>query len=160
MVCVSAGSDLQSFSGDCFARGWWDFKIPWVSDDAYGPHRVHKAAVASGRHMNVALPHISAPSFMVCDIAAGVVRDMQHDSSPAFMMCDFAAAGALRDMQHDSSPAFMMSTLQQGACGICSMIQTVRLALARVGGPSAQEHDLLIDPERMHDAYRPHSVWL
>ena len=53
--------------------------------------------------MNVALPHISAPSFMVCDIAAGVVRDMQHDSSPAFMMCDFAAAGALRDVQHDSS---------------------------------------------------------
>ena len=97
MVCVSAGSDLQSFSGDCFARGWWDFKIPWVSDDAYGPHRVHKAAVASGRHMNVALPHISAPSFMVCDIAAGVVRDMQHDSSPAFMVCDFAA-GALRDV--------------------------------------------------------------
>ena len=86
--------------------------------------------MASGRHMNVALPHISAPSFMVCDIAAGVVRDMQHDSSPAFMM----------------------STLQQGPCGICSMIQTVRLALARVGGPSAQEHDLLIDPERMHDA--------
>ena len=58
--------------------------------------------MASGRHVNVALPHISAPSFMVCDIAADVVRDMQHDSSPAFMVCDFAA-GALRDVQHDSS---------------------------------------------------------
>jgi hypothetical protein len=46
MVCVAAGSDLQSFGGDCFTRGWWDFQIPWVSDDAYGPHRVHKAAVA------------------------------------------------------------------------------------------------------------------
>jgi hypothetical protein len=79
MVCVTAGSDLQSFGGDCFARGWWDFQnpwvyddlqsfggdfftrgwrdfqIPWVSDDAYGPHCVHKAAVA-GLHMNVALP--------------------------------------------------------------------------------------------------------
>ena len=46
MVCVTAGSDLQSFGGDCFTRGWWDFQIPWVSDDAYGPHRVRKAAVA------------------------------------------------------------------------------------------------------------------
>jgi hypothetical protein len=40
---------------------------------------------------------------MVCDIAAGVVRDMPQNSSPAFMVCDFAAAGALRDVQHDSS---------------------------------------------------------
>jgi hypothetical protein len=35
----------------------WDFQISWVSDDAYGPHRVHKAAVA-GLHMNAVLPHI------------------------------------------------------------------------------------------------------
>ena len=98
MVCVSAGSDLQSFSGDCFARGWWDFKIPWVSDDAYGPHRVHKAAVASGRHMNVALPHISAPSFMVCDIAAGALRGLQHDSNNAAGTCEGGGAQAPKSM--------------------------------------------------------------
>jgi hypothetical protein len=78
MVCATAGSDLQSFGGDCFASGWWDFQIPWVSDDAYGPHRVLKA---SGRHMNVALPCIQALAFVLCDIAAGAVRDMQHDSN-------------------------------------------------------------------------------
>jgi hypothetical protein len=41
--------------------------------------------------------------WLLADIAAGVVRDMQHDSSPAFMKCDIAAAGAVRDVQHDSS---------------------------------------------------------
>ena len=70
-----------------------------VYDDAYGPHRMLKAF---GLHMNVALLRIKALAFVLCDIAAGVVRDMQHDSSPAFMVCDFAA-GALRDVQHDSS---------------------------------------------------------
>jgi hypothetical protein len=60
MVCVAAGSGLQSFGGDCFARGWWNFQIPWVSDDAYGPHRVLKAL---GLHMNVALPRIKALAF-------------------------------------------------------------------------------------------------
>jgi hypothetical protein len=51
-----------------------------------------------------------------------------------------------------------VTTVQQEPCRICSMIQTVRLARARVVGPSAEEHDL--DPERLRDAYRPHSVWL
>jgi hypothetical protein len=30
--------------------------------------------------MNVALPRILAPASMVCDVAAGAVRDMHHDS--------------------------------------------------------------------------------
>jgi hypothetical protein len=51
-----------------------------------------------------------------------------------------------------------VTTLQQEEDGICSMIQTVRLARATLEGPSTQEHDL--DPERVHDAYRPQSVRL
>jgi hypothetical protein len=78
MVCVTAGSDLQSFGGDCFARGSWDLQIPWVSDDAYGPHRVHKAAVA-GLHMNVALPHIEAHAFMVCVTAGSDLQSFGGD---------------------------------------------------------------------------------
>jgi hypothetical protein len=89
MVCVTAGSDLQSFSGDCFARGWWDFQIPWVYDDAYGPHRMLKAF---GLHMNVALLRITALAFMSCDIAAGAVRDMQHDSNSAAGTCEGGGA--------------------------------------------------------------------
>jgi hypothetical protein len=98
MVCATAGSDFQSFGGDCFASGWC-----WVSDDAYGPHRVLKA---SGRHMNVALPRIKALAFILCDIAAGAVRDMQHDSNRHLGSCfRDIAAGAVRDMQHDSDSA-------------------------------------------------------
>ena len=73
MVCVTAGSDLQSFSGDCLARGWWDFQIPWVYDDAYGPHRMLKA------------------------FAAGAVRDMQHDSNSAAGACEFGGAKRPRE---------------------------------------------------------------
>ena len=61
---------------------------------------------ASGRHMNAALPRIKVFAFVLCDIAAGAVRDMQHDSNRHLGACrNDIAAGALRDMQHDSNRA-------------------------------------------------------
>ena len=58
---------------------------------------------ASGRHMNVAQPGIKAFAYILSDIAAGAVRDMQHGSNRHLGSCCHAiAAGAVRDMQHDS----------------------------------------------------------
>ena len=91
--------------------------------------------------MNVALPHISAPSFMVCDIAAGVVRE--HDSSPAFMVCDSAAAGALRDVQHDSSNSAAGTYEGGGAQEPKSMIWIQGAWMTRVGRTAfGFSHDL------------------
>ena len=74
-----------------------------VYDDAYGPHRMLKAF---GLHMNVALLRIKALAFVLCDIAAGAVRDMQHDSNRHLGSCYHdVAAGAVRELQHDSDSA-------------------------------------------------------
>ena len=65
------------------------------------------------------------------------------------MVCDIAVGG-LKEMQHYSQT--------RGLLVSCSMFRTVRLACARVEGPSAQRHDL--DREHVHDAHWPHSVQL
>ena len=67
---------------------------------------------ASGRHMNVALPGIKALAYILCDIAAGAVRDMQHGSNRLLGSCCHALP-------------------QQEPCGIGSMI-----ALPEGGGIS------------------------
>ena len=42
---------------------------------------------ASGRHMNVALPGIKALAYILCDIAEGAVRNMQHGSNRLLGSC-------------------------------------------------------------------------
>ena len=101
------------------------------------PHRLLKA---SGRHMNAALPRIKALASILCNIAAGALRYMQHDSNGHLgSCCHESAAEAARDMQHDSS---------NRAAGMCEGGR----------GLGAKEHDL--DPQRTQAAYWPHSIWL
>jgi hypothetical protein len=70
-----------------------------------GPTACSRQQWHSGRHMNLALPRIWAPTFMLCDIAAGALQDMQHDSDSAACVCERGGA-----QQHDLDPEHLRDT--------------------------------------------------